>query len=131
MRHAVRLSGLDGLAITKLDVLAGLDPLRICVAYRSGESTIDHVPAGARALARAEPVYEDWPGFGSLSSVGRLEELPANARRYLDRITELTGAPVRIVSVGARREDTIVIDDPFAWAAGAKPGCEPNNLPLT
>jgi adenylosuccinate synthase len=128
VRHAVRLSGLDGLAITKLDVLAGLDPLRICVAYRSGESTIDHVPAGTRALARAEPVYEDWPGFGSLSSVGRLEELPANARRYLDRITELTGAPVRIVSVGARREDTIVIDDPFAWAAGAKPGCEPNNL---
>ena len=114
MRHAVRLSGLDGLAITKLDVLAGLDPLRICVAYRSGESTIDHVPAGARALARAVPVYEDWPGFGNLSRIGRFEDLPSNARRYLDRITELSGAPVRIVSVGASREDTIVVTDPFS-----------------
>jgi adenylosuccinate synthase len=114
VRHAARLSGLDGLAITKLDVLAGIDPLRVCVAYRVGGAAIDHVPASARAHARAEPIYEDLPGFGSLSNVGRLEELPANARRYLDRITELTGAPVRIVSIGARREDTIVVDDPFA-----------------
>jgi adenylosuccinate synthase len=114
VRHAARLSGLDGLAITKLDVLAGIDPLRVCVAYRVGGAAIDHVPASARAHARAEPIYEDLPGFGSLSNVGHLEELPANARRYLDRITELTGAPVRIVSIGARREDTIVVDDPFA-----------------
>jgi len=113
VRHATRLSGLDGLAITKLDVLAGLDPLRVCVAYRVDGARIEHVPASARALARAEPIYEDLPGFGSLSNVGRLEDLPGNARRYLDRITELTGASVRIVSVGARREDTIVVDDPF------------------
>jgi adenylosuccinate synthase len=113
VRHAARLSGLDGLAVTKLDVLAGIDPLRVCVAYRTGGATSDHVPASARAHAQAKPIYEDLPGFGSLANVERLEGLPVNARRYLDRISELTGAPVRIVSVGARREDTIVVDDPF------------------
>src|SRR5206468_9837226 len=112
VRHAARLSGLDGLAITKLDVLAGLDPLRVCVAYRVDGVRIEHVPASARAHARAEPIYEDLPGFDSLPNVGRLEDFPGNARRYPDRITDLTGAPVRIVSVGARREDTIVVDDP-------------------
>jgi adenylosuccinate synthase len=113
VRQSVRLSGLDGLAITKLDVLAGLDPIRVCVAYRSAGATIDQIPASARALAQVEPVYEDLPGFDAVSGAGRLEELPANARRYLDRIAELTGAPVRIVSVGARREATIMVDDPF------------------
>ena len=106
--------------------------LRICVAYRS-RRVDDRPRPGERACARAGRARSTRTGraSSSLSSVGRLEDLPANARRYLDRIAELTGAPVHIVSVGARREDTIVIDDPFAWAAGAKPGCEPNNLPLT
>jgi len=114
VRHAARLSGLDGLAITKLDVLAGLDPLRICIAYRSNGSTLDHVPASAAKLAHAEPVYEELPGFTGLAGASRVEDLPSNARRYLDRIAQLTGVPVQIVSVGARRDATIVVSDPFA-----------------
>ncbi|MBI2963781.1 MAG: adenylosuccinate synthase [Deltaproteobacteria bacterium] len=113
VRHAARLSGLDGLAITKLDVLAGIDPLRICVAYRSAGETIDHVPASVARLGAVEPVYEDLAGFGELSRGERLNDLPVNARRYLERIVELTGVPVQIVSVGARREQTLVIDDPL------------------
>jgi adenylosuccinate synthase len=114
VRHAARLSGLDGLAITKLDVLAGLDPLRIAVAYRSAGEVIDRVPASAAKLAAAEPVYEELPGFEVLPRAERLSDLPSNARRYLDRLAELTGVAVQIVSVGAGREETIVVDDPFA-----------------
>jgi len=114
VRHAARLSGLDGLAITKLDVLAGIDPLRLCVAYRSGGETINFVPASAGKLAAAEPVYEEMEGFSELRRSERLEDLPGNARRYLERIERLTGVAVKIVSIGARREETIVVEDPFA-----------------
>jgi adenylosuccinate synthase len=113
VRHAARLSGLDGLAITKLDVLAGLDPLRICVGYRCGSEVLEHVPASAARLAQAEPIYEDLPGFARLASVKSLGDLPAEARRYLDRIAELAGVPVQIVSIGARRDQTLVVDDPL------------------
>jgi adenylosuccinate synthase len=115
VRHAARLSGLDGLAVTKLDVLRGFDTIRICVAYRSGSETIDHVPASGARLARVEPMYEELPGWTEeIAGARRLEDLPANARRYLDRLAVLTGVPVRMVSVGARREETIVVTDPFA-----------------
>jgi adenylosuccinate synthase len=114
VRHAARLSGLNALAITKLDVLAGNDPLRICVGYQHSEGTIDHVPASERKLAAVQPVYEDLPGFGALPPARKIDELPEAARRYLDRIVELTGVPVKIVSVGARRDQTIVAGDPFA-----------------
>ncbi len=114
VRHAARLSGLDGLAITKLDVLAGIDPLRICVAYRSGGEAIDHVPASTAKLGGVEPVYEELEGFGELSRIHGLDDLPPNARRYLERIVELTGVRVQIVSVGARREQTLVLQDPLS-----------------
>jgi adenylosuccinate synthase len=107
------LSGLDGLAITKLDVLAGIDPLRICVGYRCGGETIDYVPASATRLAAAEPVYEEVPGFPRLPRVGRISDLPHGARRYLERIAELSQVPVQIVSIGAGREETIEVVDPF------------------
>jgi adenylosuccinate synthase len=113
VRHAARLSGLDGLAITKLDVLAGLDPLRICVGYRCGPDVLDHVPASAARLAQAEPIYEDLPGFARLGSVNSLGDLPVEARRYLDRIAELAGVSVQIVSIGASRDQTLVVDDPL------------------
>jgi adenylosuccinate synthase len=113
VRHAARLSGLDGLAITKLDVLAGIDPLRICIGYRCGPDTLDHVPASAARLAKAEPIYQDLPGFERLPPVRALGDLPVEAQRYLGRIAELTGVPVQIVSIGARRDQTLVLDDPL------------------
>jgi adenylosuccinate synthase len=114
VRHAARLSGLDGLAITKLDVLAGIDPLRICVGYRCGAEVLDHVPASTMRLATVEPVYEDWPGFERLARVESVGDLPLAARRYLDRIANFTGVPVQIVSIGARRDQTLVLADPLA-----------------
>ncbi|MGH7860453.1 MAG: adenylosuccinate synthase, partial [Candidatus Binatia bacterium] len=114
VRHAARLSALDGLAVTKLDVLGAFDPVRVCVAYRCGSERLEFMPASSKKLAIAEPVYEDLPGWKeNLSGARRLEDLPAAARRYLDRLAALTGVPVRIVSVGAKRDETIVVSDPF------------------
>jgi adenylosuccinate synthase len=115
VRHAARLSGLDGFAVTKLDVLGGFDTLRICVAYRLDGREIDAVPASHAKLSAVEPVYEEHPGWSeSLGDARRLEDLPANARSYLDRLSELTGVPVKMVSVGARRDQTVFVADPFA-----------------
>jgi len=115
VRHAARLSGLDGLAITKLDVLRGLDPLRICVAYEIDGARIDYVPASCEKLAAARPVYEDLPGFADhVGQATSLEDLPQNARSYVDRLSALTNVPIQIVSVGARREQTIVVSGPFS-----------------
>jgi len=113
VRHAARLSGLDGLAVTKLDVLSGLDPLRICVGYRIDGKTVDHMrraALGSRLRSRSTRSYRD---PGELSRASRLEDLPDAARRYLDRIAELTGVTVQIVSVGARRDETLVLADPL------------------
>ena len=108
VRHAARLSALDGLAITKLDVLGGFDPIRICVAYEIDGERVEHFPASVSRIQRANPVYEDLPGWsGDVSGARRLEDLPTNARRYLDRLEALTEIPVRIVSVGPGREATI------------------------
>jgi adenylosuccinate synthase len=115
VRHAARLSGLDGLAVTKLDVLRGFDPVRICVAYECNGERLDSPPASLKLWNAAKPVYEDLPGWTEdLSQARRLQDLPRAVRRYLDRVVELTGVPLRIVSVGPDREATIVLEDPFA-----------------
>jgi len=113
-RLAVRLNGMWGLALTKLDVLTGIDPLRVCVAYRLGAKRYDQMPPGRGTLERARPLYEEMPGWGeSLSGARALTDLPPNARRYLERIAELAGVPLAMVGVGAAREATIVLSNPF------------------
>ena len=114
VRRARQINGFSGLCITKLDVLDGLDTVKICVAYEVDGKRRGTPPAAAETLARCQPVYEEMPGWGE-STVGirRLEELPSNARRYLDRLQELTGTPIDIISTGADREETIVIRNPF------------------
>jgi adenylosuccinate synthase len=103
-----------GLALTKLDVLTGIDPLRICVAYQFGAKRYDEMPAGRSVLERARPIYEELPGWReSLNGARTLGELPAAARRYLERIAELAGVPLAMVGVGASREATIVLNNPF------------------
>ncbi len=114
VRQAARLSGLAGLALTKLDVLAGIHPLRIAVAYERDGQRLDHVPASAREFESARAVYEDLEGFdGDLAGIRRFEDLPAAAQRYVSRIEELTGVPVTLISVGAERDETILLRDPF------------------
>ncbi|MFP5348839.1 MAG: adenylosuccinate synthase [Gammaproteobacteria bacterium] len=114
VRRAVQLNGVTGLCITKLDVLDGLEKVHICTGYRYQGSVRQLPPAGADALAQCEPVYESMPGWkDSTVGVRQLSALPANARRYLDRLAELTGARIDIISTGAERDETIVQRHPF------------------
>ncbi|MDI6726399.1 MAG: adenylosuccinate synthase [Smithellaceae bacterium] len=115
VNHAIRTSGITGLAITKLDVLTGLERINICVGYRtpSGDM-LEAVPANMKVLLACEPVYETSDGWSEQINQARsLEELPKNARRYIERIEVLTGVPLVLVSVGAGREETIVLKNPF------------------
>ena len=114
IEQAARINGVDALAVTKLDVLAGMEKIRICRAYRVGEKTIEHFPASADVLNAVEPIYEEVDGWaGDLSDARSYEELPQQARDYLATISKLSGANVDIVSVGPEREQTIFVKRRF------------------
>jgi len=114
MRRARRANSLSGLCITKLDVLDGLETVRICTAYRKDGEMLQEGPGDALNLAACEPVYEDLPGWrGTTSGLRDYGELPDNAKRYLERIEELVGVPIDIISTGAERNDTIILRHPF------------------
>ena len=110
MRQSHRLNGFSGIALTKLDVLSGFEELNVCVAYDTPEGRIDVADLDAFELGEATPVYETLPGWSEdISDAGSLNDLPKNARRYIDRLAELTGIPIAIVSVGPARSATIVL----------------------
>jgi adenylosuccinate synthase len=110
----VRLNGMRGLALTKLDVLTGLDPIRICTAYELNGHRLHDFPASSAVLRGLQPVYEELPGWREpLNSARSLDDLPANARAYVRRLEEVTGAPMMMVSVGAGRTETILLKNPF------------------
>ncbi len=109
VRYAARLSGVSCLAMTMLDVLSGLEEIRVCVGYEIGGRRVDSFSAQVQDLAAARPIYESLPGFDQdLTGCRCAEELPAAARRYLERIAELVGAPIELISVGPDRQQTIV-----------------------
>ncbi len=111
LRYAVRVNTLTALAVTKLDVLSQFDRLKICVAYRRKGKPMKDRPASSAAFRECEPVYEEMPGWGcDISGVTRLEELPGEARRYLEFIQDAAGVPVKIISVGPDRSQTIMVD---------------------
>lgn len=113
-RLAVRLNGLTGLAVTKLDVLTGLSTVRVCVGYELEGRRIDDVPASVSAYSAVRPLYEEFPGWDEpLARARSLEDLPTNARRYLTALEELTGTPIFMVSIGARRQETIILRNAF------------------
>ncbi len=115
LRHSARVNGLDALAITKLDVLDGLPEVPICVAYRCDDRILAEIPADLRRLQRCVPILETMPGWRTpTAGVRRDTDLPDEARAYLDRLAQLTGVPVVLVSTGAAREDTIVKDEALA-----------------
>ena len=114
LRRAVRVNGLTHLAVTKLDVLEGIAPLRRGVGYVLDGEEISEWPAVPSAVPRLRPVYEDLPGWtGSLRAARTLADLPAVARDYLDGLAEAVGVPVSIVSVGPARPETIIVENPF------------------
>jgi len=115
LRRSVQINGTTGLCVTKLDVLDGLPTVRLGTGYRVDGEITDILPYGAAAVARCEPVYEDFPGW-SESTVGVCEwtGLPLNARRFLTRLADVMGVPIDLISTGAEREQTIVQHHPFA-----------------
>ena len=114
LRNSVRLNGLTGLAITKLDVLDGLEVVKICTGYEyQGEILIDF-PASLDVLADCKPIYETLPGWAEdISDMRKLEDFPLNARNYINRVTELAETDIHIVSVGPDRDQTIVLKHPY------------------
>ena len=114
LRRSIQNNSVTGLCVTKLDVLDGLDSIRICVGYRSGGRQLLAPPVGAEAFERCEPVYEELPGWTE-STVGlkRHAQLPVNALHYLKRVEEVTETSIDIISTGPDRADTIVLKDPF------------------
>ena len=114
MRRSAMINGLTGLCITKLDVLDGIKELKICTGYKLDGRMLDLLPLGADDVARCEPIYESMPGWSETTfGVKCWEDLPANARKYLERLEQLTGVPVAIVSTGPERDETIVRKHPF------------------
>jgi adenylosuccinate synthase len=114
VRQTVRTSGINGLALTKLDILDGFDELKVCVGYRLDGKEIDYLPAGERAQARVEPVYEGIEGWQESTAGARSwAGLPAQAVKYVRRIEELVGCPVALLSTSPEREDTILVQNPF------------------
>jgi adenylosuccinate synthase len=111
---AVRLNGVDGLAITKLDVLSGLDKLKICRKYRIGDKEFGYMPSNIRQFNEISTVFEELAGWKEdITKVGSIDDLPGNARDYLKAIEEMAGVPVMLVSTGPGREQTMLLDNPF------------------
>jgi adenylosuccinate synthase len=114
VRQTVRTSGIDGIALTKLDILDGFESIQVCVRYRLDGQEIDHLPASQGAQARIEPIYETIEGWsGTTAGARSWADLPAQAIKYVRRIEELIGAPVALVSTSPEREDTILVQNPF------------------
>ncbi len=114
VRQAVKLGGIKGLALTKLDVLDGMATLKVCTAYTLGGQLLHHLPAGMGAQAAAKPVYEELEGWSETTRGARsFAQLPANAVKYVKRLEELVECPVALLSTSPDRDDTILVRDPF------------------
>lgn len=115
VKQSVRVSGITGIALTKLDVLTGIDPVRICVAYKTGsEQFSESVPPDTKVLGQCSPVYEEMEGWSEdITGAKTMNDLPANARRYIERLEELAGVKMSLVSVGPGRDETIMLGSPF------------------
>jgi adenylosuccinate synthase len=114
VKTAIRLSGLAGLIITKLDVLSGIPTLKVAIAYQCGPNRLETVPPELGAIEACRPIFEEFPGWGEdIRKVRDFDDLPQNTRRYLRAIEELAGIPLAMVSVGPARNETIILRQPF------------------
>ena len=109
-KHAVRINGLNEMAVMKLDVLSGLSEVKIATAYKLGGKILKDYPTSTDEFAKCQPLYESMPGWKEdLSDIQRWKDLPRNARRYLERLEKLLETPIKVVSVGSKRSQTIFI----------------------
>ena len=115
LRRSAEWNGLSGLAVMKLDVLDGFKTVRLGVGYEYKGQRLEVMPVGADAVAECKPIYEDFPGWEeSTFGITKWDDLPLNARRYLDRLSQVAGVPIAVVSTGPDRENTILLKNPFA-----------------
>ncbi len=116
VRHSVRVSGITRLSLTKLDVLEGVDPIRVCVAYQVDGKIVKDFPASRAAQVKAKPVYKDMPGFsGPVKGIKKYAQLPLAAQKYVRFLEKEVGAPMTLISMGRSREETIAMDKKFRW----------------
>jgi adenylosuccinate synthase len=116
LKHSARLNSLSGWVLTRLDVLSGLDELQVCTAYEVDGKTIEHMPQMTIDLAKAKPVYRTMPGWNeNLRGCRSWDDLPKNARDYLDFVADFTGSEIAIVSIGPDRDETIVLKPKLIW----------------
>jgi adenylosuccinate synthase len=114
LKRSIQINGVSGLCITKLDVLDGMEEVKLCTGYRMAGTLVELLPAGAEDAALCEPVYEILPGWkDSTVGVCEYDELPARARTYLERLQSVCGVPIDMISTGADRNETIVRRHPF------------------
>lgn len=114
VRHARRVSGITELSLNSIDVLTGINPLKICIAYKYKDKIMEEFPASLNILAECEPVYEEFAGWTEdITGVETLEDLPPEARHYVERVSQLTGIPIAILSVGPKREQTMMFRSVF------------------
>jgi adenylosuccinate synthase len=114
LKRAIIINGISGLCITKLDVLDGLDEIKVCIGYKLDGQDVDILPSDADDVERCEPVYETYPGWKDKTfGLTEWDQLPLNARRYLERVKELIGAPIDMVSTGPDRDHTILLRHPY------------------
>jgi adenylosuccinate synthase len=116
LRRAVEINGVDSLAIMKLDVLDGLEEVKMCVGYTAGSTLLDRLPAGAEAVEECRPAYESFPGWKTPSQgVRKFDDLPAEAKTFLQAVQAQIGVPISMISTGAERDDTIVLSSPLQF----------------
>lgn len=114
VKYAVRVNGLTGIALTKLDVLDDFDTIRICTGYMYNGKKLDELPANLAVFEKCQPVYEEMPGWkADIKQARTFQDLPENARKYVKRLEQLVGCPIALVSVGPRRDETIILNNPF------------------
>jgi len=114
LRRALQTNSVSGLCITKLDVLDGLETIKLCTAYRLHGKTLTELPNAAEDLEACEPIYQELPGWReSTSGVKTYTKLPSSARAYLEHVQALLNTPIALISTGAERTDTIMLSDPF------------------
>jgi len=114
VRQSVAVGGVQGVVLTKLDILDGFETLKVCVGYRLNGEVIDYLPAGLRDQAAIEPIYEEMEGWSESTRGARSwKDLPANAVKYVRRVEELIGAPAVLLSTSPDRDDIVMMLDPF------------------
>ena len=114
MKHSALISGMDKIALTRMDTLAGVDKIKVCVAYELDGEIIDHYPADLTVLERCKPVYKEFDGWtDDISKVREYKDLPESAKKYIETIEEITGAKISMIGVGPNRDEAVLVKNPY------------------